>query len=70
MQPQGEWVDEYDKEGPPGLLRQIAAATGGEAFFLGYTPEPGAAGFRAVKVRVQPYDKRRLVVRCRSGYQR
>jgi VWFA-related protein len=85
--------DEYDKEGRPDLLRRIAAATGGEAFFLrgvkeidrtfariardirsgyilGYTPEPGAAGFRAVKVRVQPSDNRRLAVRCRSGYQR
>lgn len=85
--------DEYDTEGRPELLRRIAAATGGEAFFLrslkevagtfdriareirsgymlGYAPEPGTAGFRAIKVRVQPPDSRRLVVRCRSGYQR
>jgi VWFA-related protein len=85
--------DEYDEEGRPELLRKLAAASGGEAFFLrgvkgieetfariardirsgyvlGYTPEPGAPGFRAVKVRVQPPDNRRLVVRCRSGYKR
>jgi VWFA-related protein len=39
-------------------------------YLLGYTPEPGATGFRAIKVRVQPSGERRLVVRCRSGYQR
>jgi VWFA-related protein len=39
-------------------------------YVLGYTPEPGVPGFRAIKVRVQPPDNRRLVVRCRSGYQR
>jgi VWFA-related protein len=39
-------------------------------YVLGYTPETGAAGFRAIKVLVQPPDARRLVVRCRSGYQR
>jgi Ca-activated chloride channel homolog len=39
-------------------------------YILGYAPEPGVAGFRAVKVRVQPPDRRRLIVRCRSGYQR
>jgi VWFA-related protein len=85
--------DEYDTDGRPDVLRKIAAATGGESYFLrditavaptferiardirngyilGYTPEPGVAGFRAIKVRVQPPDNRRLVVRCRSGYQR
>jgi VWFA-related protein len=85
--------DEYDTDGRPDVLRKIAAATGGEAYFLrgvdgvaatferiardirsgyvlGYTPEAGADGFRAIKVRVQPPDNRRLVVRCRSGYRR
>jgi Ca-activated chloride channel homolog len=85
-------TDEYDRDAKPDVLRKIAAATGGEAYFLndiagvaptferiardirsgytlGYTPEPGT-GYRAIKVRVQPPDKRRLAVRCRSGYQR
>ena len=85
--------DEYDSDARPDVLRKIAAATGGESYFLrdvdevgkafeqiardirsgyvlGYTPEPGASGFRAIKVVVQPPDKRRLAVRCRSGYQR
>ena len=85
--------DEYDSDGRPDVLRKIAAATGGESYFLrnvdevgktferiardirsgyvlGYTPEPGVSGFRNIKVRVQPPDKRRLAVRCRSGYQR
>lgn len=39
-------------------------------YVLGYTPEHGVSGFRAIKVRVQPPDNRRLAVRCRSGYQR
>ena len=84
--------DEYDSEGRPDVLKKLAAATGGEAFFLrdskavapafariardirsgyslGYTPEPGRTGYRAVKVHVQS-GNRNLVVRCRSGYQR
>ena len=85
--------DEYDNEGRPALLRKIAAATGGEAFFLRGVKEidetfariarayperlhprlHGGAWRRRVsrgQVRVQPSDNRRLVVRCRSGYQR
>jgi Ca-activated chloride channel homolog len=84
--------DEYDSEGRPDVLKKLAAATGGEAFFLrhsrevapafqriardirsgytlGYTPEPGRSGYRAVKVLVQS-SNRNLTVRCRSGYQR
>ena len=84
--------DEYDSEGRPDVLKKLAAATGGEAFFLrhskevapaferiardirsgytlGYTPDPGRTGYRAVKVLVKS-SNRDLTVRCRSGYQR
>lgn len=85
--------DQYDRDANPKLLRQLAAATGAEAFFprqaedvtrileriardirsgymIGYTPAVSLTqpGYRAIRVSVQPADRRKLTVRARSGY--
>jgi Ca-activated chloride channel family protein len=37
-------------------------------YTLGYAPAAGASGYRAIRVAVNPQDKRKLNVRARSGY--
>jgi VWFA-related protein len=39
-------------------------------YVIGYSPQSAAEGYHAVRVAVQPPDRRKLTVRARSGYQK